>query len=47
MGGTPKIGVGPQKWMVYDGKPYFLMDDLGETHYFWKHPHGSPENTPN
>ena len=23
-----KIGV-PPKWMVYNGKPYFLMDDLG------------------
>ena len=21
------------------GKPYFLMDDLGETHNFWKHPY--------
>ena len=20
---------GTPKWMVYDGKPYFLMDDLG------------------
>ena len=20
---------GPPKWMVYNGKPYFLMDDLG------------------
>ena len=25
------------KWMVYEGKPYFLMDDLGY-HYFQKHP---------
>ena len=25
--------------MVYNGKPYFLMDDSGEkTHYFRKHP---------
>ena len=24
----PKIVV-PPKWMVYNGKPYFLMDDLG------------------
>jgi len=31
-GGTPK-------WMVYNGKPYFLMDDLGVPHYFWKHPY--------
>ena len=22
-----------------NGKPYFLMDDLGETHYFRKHPY--------
>ena len=32
MDGNPKIGVGtnPQKWMVKkNGKPYFLMDDLG------------------
>ena len=26
----PKIVV-PPKWMVYNGKPYFLMDDLGRT----------------
>jgi len=25
----PKIGVKPPKWMVYDGKPYEQMDDLG------------------
>ena len=25
----PKIGV-PPKWMVYNGKPYEQMDDLGE-----------------
>ena len=25
----PKIGGTPPKWMVYSGKPYFLMDDLG------------------
>ena len=37
----PKIGV-PQKWMVYDGKPYEQMDDLGgkptifgNTHMFY------------
>ena len=24
--------------MVYNGKPYFLMDDLGVNPYFWKHP---------
>ena len=25
----PKIGGVPPKWMVYNGKPYFYMDDLG------------------
>ncbi len=25
----PKIGQNPPKWMVYNRKPYFLMDDLG------------------
>ena len=29
MGVFPKIGVFPPKWMVYSGKPYSLMDDLG------------------
>ena len=25
---------GTPKWMIYNGQPYFLMDDLGEkTHY--------------
>ena len=34
----PKIGV-PPKWMVYNGKPYEQMDDLGgNPHYFRKHP---------
>ena len=33
----PKIDV-PQKWMVYSGKPYEQMDDLGVFSYFWKHP---------
>ena len=34
----PKIGI-PQKWMVSNGKPYYLMDDLGgKTPYFRKHP---------
>ncbi len=32
----PKIGGKPPKWMVYNGKPYFLMDDLGVFPYFWK-----------
>ena len=28
------------KWMVYNGNPYFLMDDLGgKPHYFRKHPY--------
>ena len=26
------------KWMVYNGKPYLLMDDLGVSPYFRKHP---------
>ena len=25
----PKIGGKPPKWMVYNGKPYVQMDDLG------------------
>ena len=25
----PKIGGKTPKWMVYNGKPYVLMDDLG------------------
>ena len=29
MGVEPKIGGKPPKWMVSNGKPYFLMDDLG------------------
>ena len=29
---------GTPEWMVYNGKPYFLMDDLGVFPYFWKHP---------
>ena len=28
-----------QKWMVYNGKPYEQMDDVGLFPYFWKHPH--------
>ena len=32
---NPKIGgFYPQKWMVYKGKPYFLMDDWGGTIIF-------------
>ena len=29
MGVEPKIVVFPPKWMAYNGKPYFSMDDLG------------------
>ena len=37
--GFLKIGV-PQKWMVYNGNPYFLMDDSGgKPHQFRKHPY--------
>ena len=37
----PKIEV-PQKWMVYYGKPYFLMGWFGgKIHYFRKHPHAN------
>ena len=32
-----KEGENPPKWMVYNGTPYFLMDDLGMP-FFWKHP---------
>ena len=32
------------KWMVYNGKAYFLMDDNGGFHpYVRKHPHGEVE----
>ena len=30
---------GTPKWMVYKGKPYEQMDDLGVFPYFWKHPY--------
>ena len=30
---------GTPKWMIYNGKPYFLMDDLGVKPYFRKHPY--------
>ena len=33
----PNIVVSQNGW-VYNGKPYFSMDDLGKTHYFQKHP---------
>ena len=36
----PKIGGNPRKWMVYNGKPYEQMDDLGEDHpYFGSNTH--------
>ena len=36
----PKIGVGPKMDGEINGKPNFLMDDLGgKTHYFRKHPY--------
>ncbi len=38
----PKIGGKPPKWMVYNGKPYFLMDDVGGFPIFLvQHPNGS------
>ena len=40
----PKIRVPQNGWFImeYNGKPYFLMDDLGGTPpYFWKHTQGS------
>ncbi len=30
---------GTPKWMVYNGKPYEQMDDLGVFPYFWKPPY--------
>jgi len=32
--GVSKNRGGPPKWMVYNGKPYFFMDDLGENPLF-------------
>ena len=39
---TKNRGAFPQNgWVFFQGKPYFLMDDLGGTpHYFRKHPSG-------
>ena len=34
----PTIGGKPPKWMVYNEKPYFLMDDLGGTTLFSETP---------
>ena len=36
----PKIGGKPQMDGENNGTPYFLIDDLGKTHYFRKHPFG-------
>ena len=31
---------GTPRWMVYNGNPYYLLDDLGgKPHYFRKHPY--------
>ena len=39
MGVEPKIGGGlPPKWMVYNGKPYEQMDDLGVPLFLVQHP---------
>ena len=38
MGVEPKIGVNPPKWMVYNGKPYEQMDDLGGPPLFLETP---------
>ena len=35
----PKIGVPQNGWFILENP--IKMDDLGETHYFWKHPNGS------
>jgi len=38
-----KIGGNTPKWMVkIMENPIFIMDDLGETHSFWKHPNRFP-----
>ena len=34
----PKIGV-PPKWMVYNGKPYYIKWMIWGYPYFWKHPY--------
>ncbi len=40
----PKIGGKLPKWMVYNGQPYFLMDDLGGKHpHFWFNTQVLPE----
>ena len=38
MGVEPKIGGKPPKWMVYNGKPYEQMDDLGGPPLFLETP---------
>ena len=35
----PKIGGKPRKWMVYNGKPYEQMDDLGIQIFLGWHPY--------
>ena len=30
---------GTPKWVIYNGKPYEQIDDLGFFPYFWKHPY--------
>lgn len=37
--GVSKTRGGPSKCMVYNGKPYFLMDDLGGKPLFSGNPH--------
>ena len=37
--GVSKNRGGPPKWMVYKGKPYEQMDDLGVFPYFWRATH--------
>ena len=41
MGVEPNIGgkITPKMDGENNGKPYFLMDDLGVFPYFWKHPY--------
>ena len=39
MGVEPKIGGKNPKWMVYNGKPYEQMDDLGVPLFLEGHPY--------
>ena len=36
---TTEIGGTPPKWMLYSGKPFFLMDDLGGKPTIFGHIH--------